>query len=259
MPLLELQRVAVMRGRASVVRDVTLAVEPGATLALMGRNGSGRTSLLAGLAGLLPVTGVVTCNGTPLARRRPGDVLRAGVALCPEGRGLFPDLSVWDNLLLGAYVLPRAAAEQRAVELASRMPLLAERRRQRAGSLSGGEQQLLAVARACMSRPRVLLLDQPTAGQAPRFRDQVAALIRDVVREGGAVVMAEDDLDFALSVATRIVAMSGGQLAFERRVGPDLDRRDLLDHLLSWELAATPAATADAPRTAIHHTGGSSP
>lgn len=213
--LLELSNFRVVRGITPVVRDLAMVVGAGEVLALVGRNGAGKTSLLEGIAGLHKSGGALLASGRAMAGASPRARLEAGIALCAEGRHLFPGMTVWDNLLLGGFVFPRATALRRAKQLAESFPLLAERRVQPAGTLSGGEQQLVALYRALMSEPRVLLLDEPTAGLAPAMQQQVAALIRGFVRDRQrCVVLVDDNLDFALGLADRVIAISGGEEAF---------------------------------------------
>jgi len=213
--LLELREFRVVRGITPVVRGLAMAVGEGEVLVLVGRNGAGKTSLLEGIAGLHRCGGSLLASGRAMSGASPLARLEAGIALCAEGRHLFPGMTVWDNLLLGGFICPRAAALRRAAEIAERFPLLAERRAQLAGTLSGGEQQLVALCRALMSEPRVLLLDEPTAGLAPAMRHQVAALIRGFVHDRhGCAVLVDDNLDFALGLADRVIAISGGEEAF---------------------------------------------
>jgi branched-chain amino acid transport system ATP-binding protein len=215
MALLELRGFHVHRGATPVVRDMSLAVEVGEVLGLVGRNGAGKTTLLEGIAGLHESRGEVRCGGRDLTGASTRGRLRAGLALCAEGRSLFPEMSVWENLALGGYLWRRGEAERRALELLDRVPFLADRRKQTAGSMSGGEQQLLAVCRALMSRPRVLLLDEPTAGLAPRWREDIAGLVRSLASGGGGVVLVDDNLEFALGLADRVLGLSGGREAFQ--------------------------------------------
>jgi len=213
--LLELRDFCVVRGFTPVVHGLAISVEAGEVLVLVGRNGAGKTSLLEGIAGLHKSGGELLASGRAMTGASPRARLEAGIALCAEGRHLFPGMTVWENLLLGGFVCPRATALRRAAELAAHFPLLTERRAQPAGTLSGGEQQLVALCRAQMSEPRALLLDEPTAGLSPAMRQQVAALVRGFVRDrGGCVVLVDDNLDFALGLADRVIAMSGGREAF---------------------------------------------
>ena len=213
-PLLELRDFQVSRGSTPVVLGVALAVMPGEVLALAGRNGAGKTTLLEGIAGLHDAKGELVLDSCLLgrsARRR----LRSGIALCAEGRSLFAEMTVWDNLVLGGYLLEHKEARRRAKTFLDRFPLLAERRAQKAGSMSGGEQQLLAVCRALMIQPRVLLLDEPTAGLAPQWRADIAELIRSQAARGdSAVILVDDNLEFTLDLAGRIAGLSSGRLAF---------------------------------------------
>ncbi|HVT60406.1 MAG TPA: ATP-binding cassette domain-containing protein [Thermoanaerobaculia bacterium] len=240
-PLLELLEFAVTRLRTPVVRGLSFTLEPGEVLTLVGRNGAGKSSLLEGIAGLHATSGELRCGGRPLAGAAIPERLRAGVVLCAEGRSLFPEMSLRENLLLGGYLAPRDAALRRAEELLARFPLLAERSAQKAGSLSGGEQQLLAVCRALMSGPRVLLLDEPTGGLAPLYRGAIAALVREVVAEGErSVILVDDNLDFALDLADRVLALAGGREVF-RLTRSDRPSADLiLRELLAAERRATP-------------------
>jgi branched-chain amino acid transport system ATP-binding protein len=213
--LLELRDFRVVRGMTPVVRGLAMAVEAGDVLLLVGRNGAGKTSLIEGIAGLHKSGGALLASGRALAGASPRARLEAGIALCAEGRRLFAGMTVWDNLLLGGFVCPRAVALRRAAELTARFPLLAARRAQPAGTLSGGEQQLVALCRTLMSEPSVLLLDEPTAGLAPAMRQEIAALIQGFVRDRRrGVVLVDDNLDFALSLADRVIALSGGEEAF---------------------------------------------
>lgn len=213
-PLLELRDFQVSRGGTPVVLGVTLSLMPGEVLVLAGRNGAGKTTFLEGIAGLHETRGELALDGR-FSERSTRRRLRAGIALCAEGRSLFAEMSVWDNLVLGGYLWERIEARRRAEAFLERFPLLAERRAQKAGSMSGGEQQLLAVCRALMSRPRVLLLDEPTAGLAPQWRAEIAELIRSQAARGdSAVILVDDNLEFALDLADRVVGLSAGRQAF---------------------------------------------
>jgi branched-chain amino acid transport system ATP-binding protein len=217
-PLLQIRDLVVRRGATPVAGPLSLEVATGEVVALVGRNGSGKSSLFAGLAGLLPCAGSILLRGQEVGRRAARDRLVAGLALCPSGRHLFPDLSVQDNVLLGGYTAGRRESRRRlsALEEIGSFRLLRERPKQRAGTLSGGQQQLVALARSLMSNPSLLLLDEPTAGLAPEAREHVADVVRDFARgEGRSVLIAEENLDFACSIGTRVAALLGGRLLFD--------------------------------------------
>ncbi|HEX4959352.1 MAG TPA: ATP-binding cassette domain-containing protein [Thermoanaerobaculia bacterium] len=239
-PLLELRDFHVRRGSTPVVHGLSLAIEAGEVLVLAGRNGAGKTSLLEGIAGLHSTQGELRCAGRDLAGTSARQRLRAGIALCAEGRSLFSEMTVRDNLVLGGYLWRRAEAERRAQSFMTRFSLLAQRQAQKAGSMSGGEQQLLAVCRALMSNPRVLLLDEPTAGLAPRWREDIAGLVRSLVEPGeAAVVLVDDNLEFALGLADRIVGLSGGREAFRLSRADRPTPASILAGLLEFEQRAS--------------------
>jgi branched-chain amino acid transport system ATP-binding protein len=221
--LLGVANFTVYRGATPVAGPLALHDAPGEIVVLVGRNGSGKTSLLGGISGLLRATGTAALKGVSLSGA-PRDRLLAGLGFCPGGRRLFPDMTVEDNVLLGGYTLPAAVARERASSLRERFALLRERASQRAATLSGGQQQIVALARALMSDPVVLMLDEPTAGLAPLAREQVAEILRTFVARGDrAVVIAEENLEFACALGTRFVALSGGRTVFEidRAARPD--------------------------------------
>jgi branched-chain amino acid transport system ATP-binding protein len=243
--LLQIRDLVVSRGATPVVGPLTLDVRAGEIVVLVGRNGSGKSSFLAGLAGVARSEGSVVLDGRELAAQSARKRLLAGLALCPSERHLFVDLNVHDNVMLGGYTAGRAEARRR-IEILKRKEhfhLLNERSGQRAGTLSGGQQQVVALARALMSRPRVLLLDEPTAGLSPEAREQVAEVVRDVVKDGEhAVIIAEENLDFACSIGTRFAAFLGGRLLFESQAGDNLTPALILTKLLDGEArSATPA------------------
>jgi branched-chain amino acid transport system ATP-binding protein len=236
-PALELEGFTVFRGATPVVHGVDLAVAGGEVVALVGRNGSGRTSLLEGIAGLHRQSGRLSCHGTLLAKATTRERLRCGVALCPEGRSLFAGLTVWENLLLGGYALPRSTALARAADLLNRVPLLAERKAQKAGSMSGGEQQVLAFCRALVSEPGVMLLDEPTAGLGDTYRNLIGDLVAESIRRGRAFILSDGDLDFLVGVAHRLIGLTGGRVAFELRDDEHPSAPLVLERLLAAERA----------------------
>ena len=214
MSLLDVDEVAVDYEGAEALRGVSLEVEEGEIVALVGANGAGKTTLLSTIAGLVaPRRGSVRFLGQELTGRPPHEVARQGIALVPEGRRLFPGLPVWRNLLLGAWLRRdpawRQREQQRVFEL---FPVLAERRDQPAGTLSGGEQQMLAIGRALMAGPRLLLLDEPSLGIAPRLVERILASLEEINRDGITILLVEQRLQQALQLARRGYVLQTGQV-----------------------------------------------
>jgi branched-chain amino acid transport system ATP-binding protein len=213
MSLLRLERFSVWRGHTQVVCDVSVSISCGAVLALEGSNGAGKTTLLEGLAGLHTTKGDIWLGESRLEPRGSSGRVAQGVSLCPDGRHLFADMTVWENLLLGAYRAGFAVGNRRARAMSDAVPWLRDRLRQRAGTLSGGEQQLVAVCRALMSDPVLLLLDAPNSGLATAFRIQVSNLVRQFIAGGErAVLLADDDEEFVGSIASARAALSAGRV-----------------------------------------------
>ena len=208
----EVAKLSVFRGPIEVVHEVSLQLEIGAVVAVSGPNGAGKTTLLEGLAGLHPCAGALSLDGRPVDLARAPSTASQGIALSPDGRHLFPSLTVGENLLLGGFPLGRRAAAESVEAMVVAVPWLGDRMGQRAGTLSGGEQQLVATCRALVAGPKLLLLDSPTSGLGPRFRDQVAALVRHFVSGGArAVIVADDNDEFLAEISTRQTTMSGGR------------------------------------------------
>ncbi len=199
-PLLEVHDLNVAYGGIQAVKGVDLAVGAGEMVCLIGANGAGKTSTLKAIAGLLPVARAsVRFAGEPVGGLRAFQLVRRGLALVPEGRGVFPQLTVDENLAMGAYIRSdrEAIAADRA-QLFERFPRLQERRSQSAGTLSGGEQQMLAIARALMSRPRLLLLDEPSMGLAPMIVARIFDIVAEIARQGVTVLVVEQNARLAL-------------------------------------------------------------
>ncbi len=212
---LEIRGLEVRYGPVRAVRGVDLDVGPGGVTALLGANGAGKTTTLMAAAGARRVAaGSVSIFGRDMTGADPETVVRAGVAISPEGRRVFASLSVEENLTVaGAVVADRALARRRRAEMMERFPILGERRRQLAGLLSGGEQQMLAVARALMSGPRLLLLDEPSLGLAPQMVDRIFEIVEALRAEGIAVLLVEQNAALALEVADRAVVLANGAVA----------------------------------------------
>jgi len=223
MALLELEDLRVRYGHIQAVQGVSFSLNQGQVLALVGANGAGKSTVLKAVIGLVrPAAGAIRLGGAAIAGREPAEIVRAGIALCPEGRRVFPELTVLKNLQSGAYTRARSPEVEADLEEAFRhFPILRERRRQLAGSLSGGEQQMLAIARALMARPRVLMLDEPTLGLAPLVVQEIGRVVRDIRARGVSIVLAEQNAFWALRLADHAVVMETGRVALSGP-GPEM-------------------------------------
>jgi branched-chain amino acid transport system ATP-binding protein len=214
-------------GKIVVLHNVHLIVQRGEVVALLGANGAGKSTLLRALSGLLPLMGgSIHFAGAPLAAADPRAAVRAGMSHVIEGHRVFTQLPIADNLLLAGYDLPRSERRARVEEALTLFPELAAKRHARAGALSGGQQQMLAVAQGLVRRPLLLLLDEPSAGLSPVLVDRVLAVLQRL-REGGvAVLLVEQLVEKALGVADRIYALARGRVVLEAPTdAPDLPRR----------------------------------
>jgi branched-chain amino acid transport system ATP-binding protein len=213
MALLELRDVAARYGPVRALDGVSLAVEQGQIVAVLGANGAGKTTTLRSISGTVKRSGHILFEGKPLNRRGPESVARLGVAHVPEGRGTFAEMSVEENLKLGAYVR-RGAVDEDVVRVAEYFPWISSRLGQHAGTLSGGEQQMLALARALMSRPRMLLLDEPSLGLAPLVTREIFRIVRELnEKEGLTVLVVEQNAAIALEVASYAYVLEVGKVA----------------------------------------------
>jgi branched-chain amino acid transport system ATP-binding protein len=211
-------------GRVPILHDVALSVGPGEVVALLGANGAGKTTLLRVIAGeLRPSAGSVDFAGRELVGHRPEQVVGAGVALVPEGRRMFAGLTVRENLLLGGYRRRRADLTSDLDRVYGFFPRLAERAEQAAGRLSGGEQQMVAIGRALMGRPRLLMIDELSQGLAPTVVDDLIELLPALAETGTAILLVEQDVEAALEVAVRGYVLELGSVVGQ---GPAADLRD---------------------------------
>ncbi len=213
-PLLRVERLNVAYGDVQVLWDVSFEVGPGETVCVVGSNGAGKTTALRCISGLLPArAGEVRVDGADLTNAAPAALLDAGIAHVPEGRRLFAAMSVRDNLLMGAYRRTDKAEIQRDLDrVYGLFPILAERRRQDAGTLSGGEQQMCAIARGLMARPSLLMIDELSLGLAPRAVELLTDALVDIRRTGLAVLLVEQDVMAALDIADRAVVIDRGRV-----------------------------------------------
>jgi branched-chain amino acid transport system ATP-binding protein len=213
-PLLELSKLAVSYGGIQAVRGIDLHVDRGELVCLIGANGAGKTTTLKGICGLQPVQGgSIRYGGEDIGGRPAFELVRRGLAMVPEGRGVFGALTIEENLAMGAYIRSDraqiAADIERVYEL---FPRLKERRRQTAGTLSGGEQQMLAMGRAMMSRPKLLLLDEPSMGLAPLMVQKVFETVMTISAEGTTILLIEQNAKLALEVSNRGYVMESGEI-----------------------------------------------
>lgn len=213
--MLEARGLAVRYGSLEAVRDVSFSVAPGEIIALIGSNGAGKSTTLKAIMGMLPIVrGTMRWRGDDLAKRRGDERVRLGLALSPEGRRLFTRMTVDENLLVGAHSQSSSAARKKSLEkVYALFPRVEERRKQLAGSLSGGEQQMVAIGRAMMSEPELLLLDEPSLGLAPKIMAEIAQAIQRINREERrSVVLVEQNAKLALRLAHRAYVLEQGRI-----------------------------------------------
>jgi len=215
--MLEIERLEVAHGDAVAVWDVSLRIGDRELVTVVGPNGAGKTTLIDAIAGLLPIrSGTMQLDGRDLASVAPHELCRFGIALVPEGRRLFPAMTVEENLEIGCYARPARKLRARSLDrVYATFPLLRERRQQLAGSLSGGQQQMVALGRALMSRPRALLLDEPSLGLAPLVVKQMFEIIQRINRAGTTVLLAEQNAYAALGIAHRAYVIESGRIVME--------------------------------------------
>ena len=212
--MLAVEKLQVAYGKVQALWDVTLEVPDGEIVALVGANGAGKTTLLKTVSGLLRrQSGSITYDGKHIEEASPPEIVKHGVVHVPEGRKLFPEMAVIDNLLMGAYTIPQSERPQRLERVYSVFPVLKERQRQIAGTLSGGEQQMVAIGRGMMAGPKLLMLDEPSLGLAPLLVEEVFRVITEINRLGVTVLLVEQNTQHALTLAHKGFVMELGKIA----------------------------------------------
>ena len=215
---LEVRDLSAGYGGFQVLRHLSLEARPGLTV-ILGPNGAGKTTLLKAIAGLIGRTGEVLLDGQALPVQQTDEIVRRGLCLVPEGRQLFAQMTVAENLELGGWLSRKAQRAERLAQVLRDFPRLAERATQLAGTMSGGEQQMVAVGRALMSGPRLLMLDEPSLGLAPRMVDELLAIARRIADQGVTVLMVEQNVRKALAVADRAYVLERGQIVASGTAG----------------------------------------
>ena len=217
MSLLDVKNLSLAYGKIAAVKDISLAVEPGQVVCLIGANGAGKTTTLRGLSGLLkPTHGHIKFDGRDIGGAKPHQIAKLGLIHVPEGRQVFAEMTIADNLKMGAYLVSdRALIKQRTEHMLDLFPRLRQRIGQLAGSLSGGEQQMLAIGRALMAGPKLLLLDEPSLGLAPIIVEEIFALIARLKSEGMTILVVEQNAQMALDIADQAYVLESGRVKLE--------------------------------------------
>jgi branched-chain amino acid transport system ATP-binding protein len=228
-PLLQASGLSAGYGKIRVLRDVDFTVGAGEVVALLGPNGAGKTTLLRAVSGLLPWSGNVRFAGRDLAGASPRDIVKAGLGHVIEGHRVFTQLTVLDNLLLAGYDLPHGERAARVEEVLELFPEVAAKRHERGASLSGGQQQILAVAQGLVRRPQLLMLDEPSAGLSPVLVDRVLVVVRRLREAGTAVLLVEQLIEKAIALGNRVYALARGSIVLEAGTG-EVDLPQRLEH-----------------------------
>ena len=239
-PLLRVTGLSTGYGKIVVLRGIDLTIGASEVVALLGPNGAGKTTLLRAVSGLLPWSGAVQFDGRDLSGAGPRETAKAGLAHVIEGHRVFTQQTVLDNLLLAAYDLPRGERSARVEDALGYFPEIAEKRHERAVALSGGQQQMLAVAQGLVRRPRLLMLDEPSAGLSPVLVDRVFVVVRRLRETGTAVLLVEQLIEKALALADRVYALARGSIVLEART----DEADLPHRLERAYFASAPVPAA---------------
>jgi len=233
-PLLHVQDLHVHYGKSHILQGVSFEVGKGEVISLLGRNGSGRSTTLKAIMGLVPPTaGHVRLNGRDLSGARPYTVCRSGISFVPEEREIFANLTVDENLRMGEQPPRRNAPAWTSAQMFDYFPLLKQRRKTKAGNLSGGEQQMLTICRSLLGNPELLLIDEPTEGLAPKIVAVVRDAIRDIHQRGVSVILVEQKLTIALKVSTHVCVMGHGRIVFRGTPGELTNNPQLLKEWLA--------------------------
>jgi branched-chain amino acid transport system ATP-binding protein len=212
--MLNVENVSTYYGQICALNNVSLIVEEKEAVSVIGANGAGKSTLLKTIIGeLRPKSGNIQLSGKSIIKEKTFKLVSRGMTLVPEGRHVFPLLSVWDNLLLGGYILPAKERQQRVEEVTEPFPILRDRRDQLAGLLSGGEQQMLAIARAMMTKPKLLLLDEPSMGLSPKLVFEVYDKITELHRQGTTILLVDQNAEMAIDFCSRGYVLMAGRLA----------------------------------------------
>jgi branched-chain amino acid transport system ATP-binding protein len=240
--MLEVTDVAVFYGKIAALKNVTLAVDEGEIVALIGANGAGKTTTLKTISGLRPLAaGSVVFEGRDISRMPGHKRVMAGIGQSPEGRGVFPGMTVQENLLMGSYTRKGSVAKELA-EVYGLFPRLAERKGQAGGTMSGGEQQMIAIGRALMTNPRVLLLDEPSMGLAPILVNQIFDIIKEINNRGTTVLLVEQNAQQALQLADRAYVLETGRVVKSAKASDLLDDPQVRAAYLGGDLDVEGAA-----------------
>jgi branched-chain amino acid transport system ATP-binding protein len=216
--MLKLQHIDVYYGRYQALKNVSMEIGQGELVTILGANGAGKSTLFNTISGLNKVSGgQIIFDEAEIQNKPPHKLVRSGIVQCAEGRKLFPEMSVYENLKMGSYShrKEREMVKQRLDEIYALFPILFDKRKDAAGSLSGGQQQMLAIGRALMSHPKILLLDEPSLGLAPLIVDQMFKVIEEIHKNGTTILLAEQNAHAALSISSRGYVMESGQLVME--------------------------------------------
>ncbi len=227
--LLEVKNLHTYYGNIKALRGVTFNVREGEILSFIGANGAGKSTLMNTLSGTLkPKEGEIIFNGTDITKLTPRDRVKQGIILCPEGRQIFPKFTVEENLLMGAYTdFNRENIKNNYAKVFELFPQIKDRQKQLAGTLSGGEQQMLAIGRATMANPKLLMLDEPSLGLSPILVEQIFALIEEIHRDGTTILLVEQNAMAALEISDRAYALETGEITIEGK-GSELLGNDII-------------------------------